>query len=228
MGDQFYSLALLDLFEVAPVAEEAGLIVPIGEWVFKTVCAQAKAWQDDGLPALTMGVNLSVRQFMQAKLTDRIAQILKETGLEPRYLELELTEPGLYFTFAPEQAVHFAEVIDAQRPAPSATGNAPARTARSRVGHRAAGSRRPGPSWTPSQERLASIYTSDYSGPRYGASSLPDYDVFREQTRHLRFDEGGGTNTIVDERRRSTCSTSTRGKYCLTIATRSWMDRDRP
>jgi len=89
---QHPKLGMISPPEFVPLAEETGLIVPIGEWVFKTVCAQAKAWQDDGLPALTMGVNLSVRQFMQAKLTDRIAQILKETGLEPRYLELELTE----------------------------------------------------------------------------------------------------------------------------------------
>ncbi|HAX79653.1 MAG TPA: diguanylate cyclase [Cyanobacteria bacterium UBA11372] len=75
-----------------PLAEETGLINPIGEWALRTACAQNKAWQLVGLPPLRMAVNLSARQFMQQNLIDKIAQILAETGLEPRYLEIEITE----------------------------------------------------------------------------------------------------------------------------------------
>ena len=75
-----------------PLAEETGLINQIGEWALRTACAQNKAWQLAGLPPLRMAVNLSARQFMQQNLSDKIAQILKETGLEPRYLEIEITE----------------------------------------------------------------------------------------------------------------------------------------
>lgn len=75
-----------------PVAEETGLINPIGEWVLRTACAQNKAWQLAGLPPLRVAVNLSARQFMQQNLIEKIAQILEETGLEPHYLEIEITE----------------------------------------------------------------------------------------------------------------------------------------
>jgi len=75
-----------------PLAEETGLIAPIGAWVLKTACAQNKAWQDQGLPPLLMSVNLSPRQFQQKNLVQMIAGTLAETGLDPRSLELEITE----------------------------------------------------------------------------------------------------------------------------------------
>ncbi|MBO3462048.1 EAL domain-containing protein [Aetokthonos hydrillicola Thurmond2011] len=75
-----------------PLAEESGLIIPIGEWVLLTACRQNKAWQDAGLPPLTMAVNLSPKQFRQPNLVDTVARILQETGLEPHFLELEITE----------------------------------------------------------------------------------------------------------------------------------------
>jgi len=75
-----------------PLAEETGLIAPIGAWVLKTACAQNKAWQDQGLPPLVMSVNLSPRQFRQKNLVQMIAGTLAETGLDPRWLELQITE----------------------------------------------------------------------------------------------------------------------------------------
>lgn len=75
-----------------PLAEETGLIIPIGAWVLKTACSQAKAWQIQGLKPLRVAVNLSVRQFMQPDLADIVSQSLAETGLAAGYLELELTE----------------------------------------------------------------------------------------------------------------------------------------
>jgi diguanylate cyclase (GGDEF)-like protein/PAS domain S-box-containing protein len=75
-----------------PLAEETGLIAPIGEWVLETACRQNQAWQDAGLSALTMAINLSPRQFQQENLADRVARSLAETGLGPNYLELEIVE----------------------------------------------------------------------------------------------------------------------------------------
>jgi diguanylate cyclase (GGDEF)-like protein len=75
-----------------PIAEESGLIIPIGEWVLQTACLQNKAWQDQGLPPICVAVNLSARQFHQPNLPSMIAKILQETGLEPKYLDLEITE----------------------------------------------------------------------------------------------------------------------------------------
>lgn len=75
-----------------PLAEETGLIVPIGEWVLKTCCLQNKAWQDAGLEPLTISVNLSARQLQKKELSGVIATILRETGLEARFLELEIVE----------------------------------------------------------------------------------------------------------------------------------------
>ena len=81
--------------EFIPLAEETGLIMPLGEWALRTACAQNKAWQDSGLQALRVSVNLSARQFQQTSLPDVIGRVLAETGLDPRYLELELTESVL-------------------------------------------------------------------------------------------------------------------------------------
>jgi diguanylate cyclase (GGDEF)-like protein/PAS domain S-box-containing protein len=74
------------------VAESSGLIVPIGEWVLRTACAQAKKWQDAGLPAVPVAVNVSAIQFRQHGFAELIRSVLQETGLHPKYLELELTE----------------------------------------------------------------------------------------------------------------------------------------
>jgi diguanylate cyclase len=74
------------------IAENSGLIVPIGDWVVRTACRQAKRWQDEGLPAVTVAVNVSAVQFRQAGFCGLIGRVLHETGLAPQYLELELTE----------------------------------------------------------------------------------------------------------------------------------------
>lgn len=74
------------------LAEETGLIVPIGAWVIRTACAQCKAWERQGFGSLRIAVNVSVRQFAQPDLVEYIAAVLAETGLEPQWLEIELTE----------------------------------------------------------------------------------------------------------------------------------------
>ncbi|MEM8804993.1 MAG: EAL domain-containing protein [Cyanobacteria bacterium P01_G01_bin.38] len=74
------------------LAEDNGLIIPIGEWVLRQACRQNKAWQMAGLPPITVAVNLSPKQFRQPNLVQRVAQILEETGLAPYHLELEITE----------------------------------------------------------------------------------------------------------------------------------------
>ena len=74
------------------IAEECGLIVPIGRWVLREACRQVQAWVDAGLPAVTVGVNISAVEFRHKGFLEGVARILKETGLAPRYLELELTE----------------------------------------------------------------------------------------------------------------------------------------
>ena len=74
------------------IAENSGLIVPIGEWVLRTACAQAQKWQDEGLPAVTVAVNVSAVQFRQEDFCALVRRVLNETGLAPKYLELELTE----------------------------------------------------------------------------------------------------------------------------------------
>ncbi|HWZ47654.1 MAG TPA: EAL domain-containing protein [Herbaspirillum sp.] len=78
--------------EFIPIAEEIGLIVPIGKWVLQTACAQNVAWQRQGFEPLSMAVNLSVRQFGDENLLRDIAAVLAETGMDPTLLELEITE----------------------------------------------------------------------------------------------------------------------------------------
>lgn len=78
-----------------PIAEESGLIVPLGRWVLETACRQLKTWLDNGAPRLKMAVNLSGRQLKQPDLLPMIAEILDQTGLDPDLLELELTESML-------------------------------------------------------------------------------------------------------------------------------------
>jgi len=75
-----------------PLAEETGLIVPIGEWVIATACARIKSWQDLGLAQLSVAVNLSARQFADPMLVSRLTQIIRASGLDPSHLELEITE----------------------------------------------------------------------------------------------------------------------------------------
>jgi diguanylate cyclase (GGDEF)-like protein len=77
------------------IAEECGLIVPIGAWVLRAACEQAQAWLEAGLPPIAMAVNISAVQFRHKDFLPSLAQILKETGLSSRYLELELTESVL-------------------------------------------------------------------------------------------------------------------------------------
>jgi diguanylate cyclase (GGDEF)-like protein/PAS domain S-box-containing protein len=83
---------LIAPLEFIPLAEETNLIVPIGEWVLKTACAQNKAWQEQGLPQLRVAVNLSARQFAHAELLQDVARVLHETRLDPAFLEFEITE----------------------------------------------------------------------------------------------------------------------------------------
>ncbi|MHB8172524.1 MAG: EAL domain-containing protein [Thermincolia bacterium] len=83
---------LISPSEFIPLAEDTGLIIPIGEWVLYTACAQNKAWQEAGYPPVRITVNLSARQFQQLNLTSSIAEILNETALDPHWLELEITE----------------------------------------------------------------------------------------------------------------------------------------
>jgi EAL domain-containing protein (putative c-di-GMP-specific phosphodiesterase class I) len=75
-----------------PLAEETGLIVPIGKWVMRTACEQNVAWQKAGLPPVKMSVNLSMRQLNDEGLAREIDTVLRETGMEPSLLELEITE----------------------------------------------------------------------------------------------------------------------------------------
>ncbi|WP_460929756.1 putative bifunctional diguanylate cyclase/phosphodiesterase [Shinella zoogloeoides] len=75
-----------------PLAEETGLIGPIGDWTLREACRQNKDWQDAGLPPIVVSVNVSARQFQEKDWVERVAAALSESGLEARYLELELTE----------------------------------------------------------------------------------------------------------------------------------------
>ena len=74
------------------IAENSGLIVPIGEWVLRVACAQARKWQEGGLPAVKLAVNVSAVQFRRPGFSKSVKRLLHETGLAPQYLELELTE----------------------------------------------------------------------------------------------------------------------------------------
>jgi diguanylate cyclase (GGDEF)-like protein/PAS domain S-box-containing protein len=83
-------LILPELF--IPIAEKTGLIMPIGKWVLRTVCKQCKKWQNAGLPGIRMAVNLSMHQVQNPGIVECITSIIAETGLDPKYLELEITE----------------------------------------------------------------------------------------------------------------------------------------
>jgi diguanylate cyclase (GGDEF)-like protein/PAS domain S-box-containing protein len=78
-----------------PVAEDCGLILPIGNWVLREACKQARTWMDTGLPLCAMGVNISAVEFRNEGFLEGVFAILKDTGLDPKFLELELTESVL-------------------------------------------------------------------------------------------------------------------------------------
>ena len=85
-------LGLLSPGEFVPLAEQTGLIVRLGDWVLRSACRQSKAWQLAGLPPVTISVNVSARQFRERDWVGQVAAALAESGLAPRWLELELTE----------------------------------------------------------------------------------------------------------------------------------------
>ncbi|SJN59169.1 Cyclic di-GMP phosphodiesterase Gmr [Vibrio ruber DSM 16370] len=92
------------------LAETTGLIVPIGDWVLQTACKQNKAWQDAGIQDLCVAVNVSARQFHEKDLPERVAAALEMSGLEPQYLELEITESVVMQN--PQEAVEIMQKIN--------------------------------------------------------------------------------------------------------------------
>nr|WP_221468682.1 EAL domain-containing protein [Cohnella thailandensis] len=94
--------------EFIPAAEDSGIIVPLGEWVLEEACRQNKEWQEAGLAPIPVSVNLSVRQFSRRDLIGKIAGVLEATGLDPKYLELEITES---MTMDVERATSFLEQL---------------------------------------------------------------------------------------------------------------------
>jgi len=89
---QHPELGMILPMQFIPVAEENGMIVPIGRWVLRTACQQSVEWQKNGLPPLNMAINLSARQFIDESLLDDIKQALQDTGMSPELLEVEITE----------------------------------------------------------------------------------------------------------------------------------------
>ncbi len=84
--------SLISPSQFIPIAEETGLIVPLGEWVLYVACTQILTWQKQGRPPIRLAVNLSARQFSQPNLVSTVAHILDKTGLDPHFLDLEITE----------------------------------------------------------------------------------------------------------------------------------------
>jgi diguanylate cyclase (GGDEF)-like protein/PAS domain S-box-containing protein len=89
------TLGVIAPIKFIPLAEETGLIVSIGDWVLREASLQNKAWQDAGLPHVNICVNVSARQFKDKSLVSRVVAALRESGLDPKYLELELTESSI-------------------------------------------------------------------------------------------------------------------------------------
>lgn len=89
---QHPELGLIAPMQFIPLAEETGLIIPIGRWVLRTACQQNVDWQHEGFPPLSMAVNLSARQFIDESLLEDVKCALSETGMAPQLLELEITE----------------------------------------------------------------------------------------------------------------------------------------
>ena len=102
-------LGLVSPADFIPLAEDIGLIVPIGEWVLQQACAQASAWRSQGHP-IAVAVNLSARQFRQNDLVETIKRTLADTGLAPEYLELEITESMIMHR--PEQTIATLQQLD--------------------------------------------------------------------------------------------------------------------
>ena len=92
---QHPQFGLVSPSEFIPLAEDTGLIVPIGEWVLRQACEQNRRWQDDGFAPIQMAVNISGRQFHDRDLSQTVIRILNESGLAPQHLELELTESSI-------------------------------------------------------------------------------------------------------------------------------------
>jgi diguanylate cyclase (GGDEF)-like protein len=88
-------LGLLAPMRFIPIAEETGLIVPIGRWVLETACSQNVTWQNAGAPRLSIAVNLTARQFADERLFEDVGAVLEATGMDPRLLELEISESVL-------------------------------------------------------------------------------------------------------------------------------------
>jgi diguanylate cyclase len=86
---------LVPPLQFVPIAEDSGLIVPIGRWVLREACRQVRAWQDAGLPPVSVAVNISAVEFQDAYFLEAVSETLEKTGLEPQRLELELTESVL-------------------------------------------------------------------------------------------------------------------------------------
>ncbi len=103
--------AMISPGKFIPIAEETGLIVPLGEWVLRTACAQGRAWIDAGFPSLVIAVNLSVRQFQSENLVELVKSVLAESGLPAACLELELTE-SMFMEHA-EQSINILKTLKA-------------------------------------------------------------------------------------------------------------------
>ena len=96
---QHPDLGLISPGVIIPLAEQTSLINPIGEWVLETACRQNKAWQDMGLEPILMAVNISASQFKNPHFISQVEWILKKTGLDPKYLEVEITESTAILEF---------------------------------------------------------------------------------------------------------------------------------
>jgi len=100
-------LGMIPPSKFIPIAEQNGLIIPIGEWVLKIACAQNIMWQQAGYPKIVMAVNLSIKQFQNDNLVETVKNVLMETGLDTKYLELEITE-----SIAMKEKSHIIEALD--------------------------------------------------------------------------------------------------------------------
>jgi diguanylate cyclase (GGDEF)-like protein/PAS domain S-box-containing protein len=108
---QHPDLGFIPPAEFIPIAEETGLIHPIGEWVLRTACRQKKLWDQQGLKPLRVSVNLSARQFHQGNLVEMISDIIKKSDIDPKELDLELTESTI-MTFLDETTATLRKLKD--------------------------------------------------------------------------------------------------------------------